>query len=79
MISNINLKIVGYLLSAIFLYLAFKETDIKMVIQYLEYTNFLYIFVSFFCNVMIPLILVGAPTIPPNDSRLPFGILLNPL
>ena len=48
MISNINLKIVGYLLSAIFLYLAFKETDIKMVIQYLEYTNFLYIFVSFF-------------------------------
>ena len=33
MISNINLKIVGYLLSAIFLYLVFNETDIKMVIQ----------------------------------------------
>ena len=48
MISNINLKIIGYLLSALFLYLAFKETDIKMIIQYLEYTNFLYIFISFF-------------------------------
>ena len=48
MISKINLKIVGYLLSAIFLYLAFKETDIKMIIQYMEYTNFLYIFISFF-------------------------------
>ena len=48
MTSNIYLKIVGYLLSAIFLYLAFKETDIKMVIQYLEYTNLLYVFASFF-------------------------------
>ena len=48
MISSINLKIVGYLFSAIFLYLAFKETDIKTIIQYLEYTNFLYIFISFF-------------------------------
>ena len=48
MMSNINLKIIGYLLSSIFLYLAFKETDIKTVIQYLEYTNFLYIFISFF-------------------------------
>ena len=37
MISDFKLKFVGYLLSIVFLYLTFKDTNIVLIIEHLEY------------------------------------------
>ena len=44
--SDFTLKVIGYLLSVVFLYLTFKDTSIELIIRYLEYINYYYILIG---------------------------------
>jgi len=44
--SDFTLKFVGYLLSVVFLYLTFKDTNIELIIRHLEYINYYYILIA---------------------------------
>ena len=44
--SDFTLKFVGYLLSVVFLYLTFKNTNIELIIRHLEYINYYYILIG---------------------------------
>ena len=46
MISDFKLKYAGYFLSAAFLYLTFRDTNITLIIDHLEYINYYYIFIG---------------------------------
>ena len=49
--SELALKFLGYLLSVVFLYLAFKDTDVDLIYKNIEYLNFSYIFIAFFLTI----------------------------
>ena len=56
MISEPVLKLAGYLISIIFLYLAFKDTNINLILKNLDYINFYYIFIIVLLTVIFYLI-----------------------
>ena len=49
--SELVFKLLGYLFSIFFLYLAFKDTDINLIYKNIEYLNFSYILVAFFLTI----------------------------
>ena len=46
MMSDFTLKFAGYFLSIVFLYLTFRDTNISVIIEHLEYINYYYIFIG---------------------------------
>lgn len=56
MISEPVLKLAGYLISIIFLYLAFKDTNINLILKNLDYISFYYIFIIVLLTVTFYLI-----------------------
>ena len=44
--SDFKLKFAGYFLSVVFLYLTFRDTNIVLIIEHLEYINYYYIFIG---------------------------------
>ena len=44
--SDFTLKFIGYLLSVVFLYVTFKDTNIELIIRHLEYINYYYILIA---------------------------------
>ena len=46
MMSDFTLKFAGYFLSIVFLYLTFRDTNIALIIEHLEYINYYYIFIG---------------------------------
>ena len=54
--SELALKFLGYLLSVVFLYLAFKDTDVDLIYKNIEYLNFSYILIAFFLTIFFYII-----------------------